>query len=311
MNYTALKQRLIGPHVTLVTPWKGADQALDEAGLRSNARWVIEQGVVEGVGVLITGGSNGQAWAMTLDERKRAAEIVLDEARGKVPVLIGVNDTSPRASIELARFAERHGAAGVMATPPFYVPPTQREMLDFYRSLADAIDIGIQVYDISEIAKNTLEHDSYEELCQIEKVVSIKMGAPNVESMARHIARWGDRLAFTTNATFCIGVGYFLGATGFISGFGNFVPKMDIQLHQAATAGRWDEVRAIEKKRWALAECYHAFEERHGINAGMEMLYEATAMVGRVGGVGRPPLTPLTERDRTELKAALKLCGGL
>ena len=152
MNYTALKQKLIGPHVTLVTPWKGVDQALDEAGLRSNAR-----------------------------------------CRGR------------------------------------RCPDHRREQ---------------------------------------------RPGLGHVD-------------------------------------FGNFVPKLDIQLYQAATAGRWDEVRAIEKKRWALAECYHAFEERHGINAGMEMLYEATAMVGRVGGIGRPPLTPLTDRDRTELKAALKLCGGL
>ena len=308
MNYMELKRKMVGPHVTIVTPWKGRDQELDEAGLRSNVRWLIDQGIVEGTGVLITGGTNGQGFAMSPDERKSAAEIVLDEVKVKVPVLVGISDTSPRIAIELARFAQDHGAAGVMSTAPFYFPPNQREIMDYYRMLADAIGIGILAYDISEVTKKSIDTDSFEELCKIDNVVAIKVGAP-MENYARNIVRWGDRLNFLTNALFCVGMGYFVGARGHVTGFGNFVPKLEIALYRAALAKNWEEVRAIEKRRFSLCECAFAFMDRHGAYAGVEMLNEATEMIGQLGGIGRPPLSPLDERDRRELRVALEVCG--
>jgi len=309
MNFTELKSRLIGPHVTVITPWKGPQQELDEPALRGNVRWLIGQGIVEGAGVLITGGTNGQGFAMSPEERRRVAEIILDEARGKVPVLVGNSDTSPRLAIELARFAQDHGAVGVMSTAPFYFPPTQGDILAYYRMLADAIGIGILAYDISEVTKKSIDTDSFEELCKIENVVAIKVGAP-MENYTRNIARWGARLSFLTNALFCVGMGYFVGARGHVTGFGNFVPKLETALYSAAMDKNWGEVRAIEEKRFALCECAFAFMDRHGPYAGVEMLNEATEMVGQSGGTGRPPLKPLTQRDRQELRVAIAKCGG-
>jgi len=304
-----LQQALVGPVLTLITPFTGPDLAVDLEGLRRNTRWVIDRGFVTGAGTLVVGGSNGEGYALSDDERRAVIKAVAEEAHGEVPVIAGINHTSTQAAIALARYAEEVGADGVMSTPPFYLEPSSADMERYYTALAQSIGIGIMIYDIAEVAKTGVGVDTLAALCRLENIVSLKAGGPDIAGYLNKIQLFGDRLAFATNDAnpLIVLTGYFWGAGAHISAQGNWNPAAELALADAARRGDWDAARAIARTRLKpVVDLSEEIIARKGANAWVSLLQAATAAVGNAGGTPRPPCAPLDAEDRRRLAAALR-----
>src|ERR1700730_10060837 len=117
--------------------------ALDESALRSVLRLYHDQGLH---GVLVNG-TTGEWFSQTEAERKRVAEIAVEELGGKIPVVVGCTTFTPQNTIELARHALSVRADGVMSTPPPYCAPVPREIVAYFRALSDQVSIPIMVYN--------------------------------------------------------------------------------------------------------------------------------------------------------------------
>lgn len=306
-----LKEVLVGPHMTLITPFKAGSLELDEEGLAKNTRWLIDHGFTTGNGVLIAAGSNGECYTMSNAERKRVAEIVVEEASGRVPVLIGTNHTATNLALDLARHADQVGADGIMSTPPYYLEPKQSDMLRFYSALAESIKIGIMVYDIAEVAKSGVEDATLEELCAFDNVVALKAGQPSFEDFIRKTLKFRDRLACVSNTGFLVGAGYLAGTSGFISGVGNCYPEMEVSLHKACLAGKWDKVTQIQEKRKLFYLSAGKFTGEYGTYGGITLLQTSAALAGCAGGNPRPPAYPFSAEDKAVLRKALVEMGAL
>lgn len=120
-----------------------ADHELDIRGMKDNVERYLALPGVEG---LYIGSLYQEFWTLTLDERKRVAESMLEQVAGRVPVLVNVTDNCAKNSIELARHAERAGADLIMHWPPYYGPRNDEGVLAFYQQLCSAVDIGVATY---------------------------------------------------------------------------------------------------------------------------------------------------------------------
>lgn len=123
---TSSAQAWRGTYTVLITPFTEDGKSVDGAALRRLVDWQIEQGIHG----LIPLGSTGEFLSMTPSEQEQVIEICVQQARGRVPVLIGTGAEWTRDAVDKARLAERMGADGVMVIPPFYCTPTPDELFE-------------------------------------------------------------------------------------------------------------------------------------------------------------------------------------
>ena len=138
MNFQYLREKLVGIIVVTTTAFTSSYE-IDREGIRRHTRFLIDSGIKEGMGVLLPTGSTGECPSLREDERKEVMKIVIDEARGEVPVVCGCNHTDTRVVIELAKFAQEAGADGVMISPPYYWKPSEDVIIRHYKKIAEEI----------------------------------------------------------------------------------------------------------------------------------------------------------------------------
>nr|MCD4242494.1 dihydrodipicolinate synthase family protein [Escherichia coli] len=154
----------------LLTP-VDAEQKLDQDSLRRLTRFNIEQGI-DG---LYVGGSTGEAFVQSVQERESVLEIVADEAKGKLKLIAHVGCVSTNESQSLARAASRLGYDAVSAVTPFYYPFSFEEHCEHYRAIIDAADgLPMVVYNIPALSGVKLSLEQISTLVTIPGVRALK-----------------------------------------------------------------------------------------------------------------------------------------
>lgn len=191
-----IRRRLRKYIAVLYTPFED-DGDVDEMGLRHNVEHVLG---LPGVGGLSVNSIHQEFWTLTLDERTRVTDVVLETVAGRVPVIVGVSDPSARNVIRLARHAERAGADAVMVWPPYYGPRTTEGVQRFYRQVAEGIDIGFFAYSttLTELGFY-LTPDALADLLDIEHLCGVQDTSQSFSNFGRMIERVGDKLPVSTS----------------------------------------------------------------------------------------------------------------
>jgi 4-hydroxy-tetrahydrodipicolinate synthase len=140
-----VRHELYGYLTVLYTPFR-EDLSLDEEGLRHNVRATL---ALPGVGGLSVHSLHQEFWTLTDGERRRVAEVVLDEVAGRAPVVISCSDPSAERAVGFARHAAAAGADLVMVWPPFYGPRSAAGVRSFYEFVAPRVSIGMLAYSTS------------------------------------------------------------------------------------------------------------------------------------------------------------------
>ena len=178
-----------GYWIAAPTPFT-ATGALNESALRGVLRLYHEQGVH---GVLVNG-TTGEWFSQTEAERRRVAEIAVEELRGKIPVVIGCTTFTPSQTIALGLHAREIGADGMLSTPPPYVAPTPREIVAFFSTISDCVDLPIMVYNWAHGVAVEITWETAVELANIDRVVAIKDSTMNRLQALTTLEKVGDRV---------------------------------------------------------------------------------------------------------------------
>ncbi|MGE0315378.1 MAG: dihydrodipicolinate synthase family protein [Lautropia sp.] len=191
-----LRRRFRGYFAVLYTPIDASGE-IDEPGLRHNVEHVLG---LPGVGGLSVNSIHQEFWTLTLDERMRVAEIVLETTGARVPIVVGVSDPATRNVIRLARHAERAGADAVMVWPPYYGPRAPEGVDRFYREVGDAIDIGFLAYSttLAELG-HYLTPEALAELLDIEHLCGVQDTSQSFANFANMVERVGHTIAVSTS----------------------------------------------------------------------------------------------------------------
>jgi len=289
-----------GQVTALVTPFD-AEGNIDEAGLRRQVDFVIE----EGVNVIVANGCTGEFWAQTPEERKFVVKTVVDAARGRIPIIGGVSSNATREAIALAAHAKDVGCDGVMIMPPFLVRPNADDIFHHYKAVSDAIEIPILLYNIPRDTVNDLTPDLVARLADLKCVVAIKDSSFDFNIFWRLQTTVSDRIRVLIGPSTMFGAAAVrMGVDGWVDTYSNLWPQMTVGLWRAAKAGDWDKAQELQK----IGSDFRRF-----LSEGDRNMYSAvkTAMnlVGLPGGFPRLPLRPLGEPHVSQLRDGMKRFG--
>ena len=182
-----IKKDLRGPMMPIITCFKD-DLSLDIETIQDNVRFLVEGGIVTGKGVMLAVGAGGDFPMMSVHERKQTAQAIVEAADGKAPVLIGVQDTDPRVSIELAEYAHEIGAYGIQASPTYYYEPADKDVIAFFQSLNDAAQMPIMVYNTPWLVGYNLSFAMLEALAAMEWIVALKWSHGSVYGWVQELS---------------------------------------------------------------------------------------------------------------------------
>ena len=178
----AAKTNFRGSFTALVTPFKNG--SLDEAAFRGLVSWQI----AEGTHGLVPVGTTGESPTLSHDEHRRVVEWCVDEAKGRVPVIAGAGSNSTKEAIELARHAEKAGAAAALVVTPYYNKPTQEGMYQHFKAVNDAIGIPIIIYNIPPRSVVDMSVETMTRLFELKNIAGVKDATANLArvSQQRH-----------------------------------------------------------------------------------------------------------------------------
>lgn len=292
---------VLPPCITFFAP----DGSIDSDRTRAHVDWLIAAGANGILGI----GTCGEFYALELSERERLTHDLVEWAHGRVPVYIGVMHTSTDIAIRLARAAEAAGATGVMSVPPYYSSPPEREVLTYFRDLAEAVNIPLIVYNNPGASGVSISVPSLAKLAEegTAQIIKESHGDPARIHDLRLMVPESTRVVYGEDyGAFEAIMG---GADGWVAGVGNFMPRHAVRLWDLAFAGNVDAARDHWYRILPLVNMtsnkpmFGRPEERPDF---IQIYKAALDLLGLGGGPVRRPLLPLPSEDVTHLEQLMK-----
>jgi 4-hydroxy-tetrahydrodipicolinate synthase len=283
-----------GSNVALVTPFRNGK--VDEAKLRE----LVEFHVASGTDAIIPCGTTGESPTLNHDEHKRVVEIVIEAARGRVPVVAGTGSNSTAEAIDLTAHAKKAGAQGALVVNPYYNRPTQEGLYRHFRAVAEAADIPILVYNIASRTAVNVETATMARLARdCRNIVGVKEASGSLDQMSQVIAACGPSFSVLSgddNITLALMA---IGGHGVVSVIANIVPRETADMVHAALDGDFKRARELHYRLFPLARA--AFLETNPIP-----IKEAMAMAGMLEPEFRLPMCRMGEANRETLRGILR-----
>ena len=232
-----------GSMTALATPFRGG--ALDEEAYRK----LIRHQLANGTSGLVPIGTTGEAVTMSVEERVRAVQLAVEEAKGKSPVIAGSGSNDTRETIAMTAKVREAGADAALVVTPYYNKPTPAGLVEHYRAVAKAHPgFPIVAYNVPGRTGLDMQADTVARLCEIPELVALKEATGSLTRTIDLVEKVGDRLTLLSGDDFTVLPFIACGGKGVISVSSNVVPRMMAELVAHARAGRLAEARALQVK---------------------------------------------------------------
>ena len=294
----ASSQRLQGIFTPNIVP---LDQRgnINEEELRKYTDWLIERGVHG----LYPNGSTGEFLRFTPEERRRIIEIMVDQTRGRVPVLAGAAEANTRETIKACEHYYDLGARAVAIVSPFYYKLSPASVYAYFKEIGDNTPIDVTLYNIplfaSPIDVPTVQRLSEE--CP--KVIAIKDSSGDIPHMIRMIKAVRPNrpeFSFLTGWDAALMPLILIGCDGGTNATSGVVPEVTRKLYDLTVAGKLDEALKVQYDLVTLFDTMiYSAEFPEGFRAAAELR-------GFKMGIGRQPLSDTQQRDLSALRNTLQ-----
>jgi 4-hydroxy-tetrahydrodipicolinate synthase len=285
--------RFEGTYTALVTPFDKQGN-LDEEGLRELVRFQLQ----EGIDGLVPVGTTGECSTLSYEEHERVIEIVVGEAKGRVPVVAGTGSNSTREALMLTNFAREAGADGALLVVPYYNRPTQEGLYQHFRELAEKVDIPQILYNIPSRTGVNLLPQTVARLAEIKNIVGIKE-ASTVDQVSEiiELTKGKDFVVFSGNDNQTLPI-LALGGVGVISVASNVAPRLVSEMVRAFRKGKIEEARELHYRLSPLFKALFLETNPAPVKAALEMM-------GLPAGPPRLPLVEISQQNREILRKVL------
>jgi 4-hydroxy-tetrahydrodipicolinate synthase len=288
-----MRQNWTGCGTALVTPF-ARDGALDEAGVRRLARRQIDAGIH----FLVPCGTTGETPTLSEQERIRVVEIVVEEARGRVPVLAGAGGYDTREVIHAAQQMARAGATGILSVTPYYNKPTQEGLFQHYRAIAEAVPLPIVVYNVPARTGCNVEVATIVRLAQVPNIVGVKEASGNMTQICEVCrAVPEDFIVLSGDDALTLPI-MAVGGRGIISVASNEVPADVSRMVEHAERGDFAAARREHARLLPLMQV-------NFIESSPIPVKSAMAAMGLLEEVFRLPMVPPRPASREKILAVL------
>ncbi|MFL8674989.1 4-hydroxy-tetrahydrodipicolinate synthase [Clostridioides sp. GD02404] len=194
---------------------------------------LIDYLIDKGVYGLFILGTNGECHVLTDDEKVEFAKIVINHTNNRVPVFVGAGGNSTREVITLSKRMEEIGASALSIITPYFVTPTQQELILHYKSIADSVNLPIMMYNMPGKTGINIEPDSVRELSKIKNIVGIKDSSGRLDNMKAYIeATEGEDFSVFSGSDSLILDSLKAGGKGAVAATANFLTEIDIAIYE-------------------------------------------------------------------------------
>lgn len=237
----------------LVTPLLDYD-TLDVPGTERLVEHVIA-GRVNGIFIL---GTTGEAPSLSYRLRRDFLRLVCRLVDGRVPVLIGITDTSFVESIALAEVAHDSGADALVLSTPYYFPAGQTELIQYVTHLEAKLRLPLMLYNMPSLTKVWFEIESLERLAQLERIIGVKDSSGDLDYYARlnRLKRIRPDWSILIGPEHLLVPSLELGGDGGVHGGANVFPELFVQCYHAARAGDTETTELLVRQIECLQQIY-------------------------------------------------------
>ncbi len=281
----------------MVTPL-ASDGKINVQALRKLTNYLIDGGVHG----LFPVGSQGEFYSLTLEEKKKVIETVVDETRGRVPVYAGTGSISTREAIALTQMAEKAGANAVSVITPFFIRPNDAELFEFYAAIAKSTRLPVLLYNNPPRTGVNITPEFLVRASKVENIVGIKDSSGDMTLMAEYIRRTDKNFSVLAGRDTLIYGALCYGGKGAIAATANVAPKLLVEIYDAFLAG--DMKRSLEAQ-FRLAPLRLAFD----LGTFPVVIKEALNLLGIEAGPGIAPVGGMKPEAKAELKGILEKMG--
>ena len=234
-----------GVFPALTTPFTKDDE-LDLPLFEKSIKAQIDVGV-EGI---VLGGSLGEASTLTTAEKERLVKFALEKINGKVPVILNIAEGSTNEGLKQVLFGETWGVQGFMLLPPMRYKSDHRETVTYFKTIADATDLPIMIYNNPVDYKIEVTLDMFDEMQSCKNITAVKESTRDVSNVTRMRNRFGDRYQILCGVDTIAMEELLLGADGWVGGLVCAFPKETVAVYKLVKAGKIEEATKIY--RWFM-----------------------------------------------------------
>ncbi len=286
------RERFRGSITALITPFR--DGRVDEAAFRRLVDWQI----AEGTHGLVPVGTTGESPTLSHDEHMRVVALCIEAAKGRVPVIAGAGSNSTAEAVMLTRHAKEAGADAALIVAPYYNKPTQEGLYLHYKTIAEAVDLPIIVYNIPGRSVVDISVETMARLAKLSNIVGVKDATANLARASQQRGAIGNDFILLSGED-GTSLGFMAhGGHGCISVTSNVAPKLCSRFQEACLKGDFAAALAIQDQLMPLHDALF-------VESSPGPVKYAASLLGLCAPDTRLPLAPITEATKAKVKAAM------
>src|SRR5437016_10391084 len=210
-------------------------------------KWFIDHLIREGVHGIFVLGTNSEFYALDEREKQEVIATAVGHVNKRVPVFAGTGAETTREAIRLTRMAEREGADGVSVITPYFVSPTQKEIADHYRRIAEATSLPVVLYNNPGTCGGVkIDVDTVVKLAEVPNILGIKDSSGDLQNTNELIRMVPERFSVLMGRDTLIYPALLFGARGAVPATGNIVPRLLVEIYESFQCGDQAAAKAAQ-----------------------------------------------------------------
>ena len=276
----------------LITPFRNG--AIDHKAMHELVEWHINQGS----NGLVAVGTTGESPTLSHEEHKEVIKFVVDQTKGRIPVVAGAGSNNTNESIELMKFAKEVGADAALVVAPYYNKPNQKGLLLHFQTLNDACDLPIIVYNIPGRSIVDIEVNTMTKLSKLKNIIGVKDATGDVSRASDTRKNCGPNfLQLSGEDASALGFNAH-GGVGCISVIANVAPKLSSIFQKAMLNGDYKKALELQDKLLPLHRATFLEPSPAPIKYALSKLNMCSNEL-------RAPLVPVSKECERDIDAAL------
>ena len=268
-------------------------------------KWFLDHLIHEGVHGVFVLGTNSEFYALDEREKQEVIATAVGHVNRRVPVFAGTGAESTREAVRLTRMAEREGVDGVSVITPYFVSPSQQEIYDHYRRIAENTSLPVVLYNNpSTCGGLKIDVDTVARLAEVPNILGIKDSSGDLQNTIEYIRVVPDRFAVMQGRDTLIYPALVFGAKGAIPATANIAPALCAQIFEAFERGDHAAAKVAQLRLNPIRLSLNLGTAPGGVKA-------ALATLGMSIGPSRSPIAPLPADKQQKMREALVRAGML
>lgn len=266
-------------------------------------KWFLDHLIQAGVHGIFVLGTNSEFYALDEREKQEVIATAVAHVNHRVPVFAGTGAETTREAVRLTKMAEREGADGVSVITPYFVNPSQQEIYDHYRRIAENTSLPVILYNNPGTCGGVkIDVDTVAKLAQIPNIRGIKDSSGDLQNTCEFIRVVPERFSVMMGRDTLIFHALISGAKGAVPATANIAPRLLVEIYETTMRGDYQAGLAAQKRLHPVRMALTLGTAPGGVKT-------ALALLGMSIGPCRAPVGPLPPEKLARMRAALEAAG--